>query len=523
VTSDSRRHDVVVVGAGNAAFAAAFAAREAGASVLVLEKAPFELRGGNTRFTGGLYRIALDGLEAVHELIPSLTKADDETFVMDPYDADAFYADVVRLSDGWCDPTLIRTTVDRSFETACWLRDHGVKFRLYPTSQHRDGKRVWPDHAMLSTVDGGEGLSNGLFETADELGVEVEYEAAVRDLVLDEDGRVVGVVYSQNGNVVTAYGGAVVLGCGGFEANPEMRVRYLGQGWDQALVRGTKYNTGEVLARVLELGAQPVGNWSSAHAVPLDAFAPDTGDLVLRALPSRTSYMFGIMVNVHAQRFVDEGSDFKLYTYAKTGLEVLKQPGAIAYQIFDAQVMDEVVEATPGYAVPVTTALSESRTGRAAAYASKAEKNPVVADSIEELAHKLNLDVQALKRTVDEYNAAVQDGTFDPTILDGKGTTRLTPPKSNWALRLERPPFTAYVIACGITFTYGGIKVDDEARVVDLTGRAIPGLFASGEITGGFFFGNYPAGAGLMRGAVFGRIAGESAAKTALAAAGVGV
>ena len=510
------KHDVVVVGAGNAAFSAAFAAREAGATVLVLEKAPFELRGGNTRFTGGLYRIALEDVEAVHELIPSLTEADDETFVMEPYDADAYYGDVVRLSDGWCDPRLIRTTVDRSFETACWLRDYGVQFRLYPTSQHRDGKRVWPDHAMISTVDGGEGLSNTLFDAAAAAGVEVEYDAAVRDFVLDDDGRVVGVVYSHDGTLKKAGAGAVVLGCGGFEANPEMRVRYLGQGWDQVLVRGTQYNTGEVLARVLELGAQPVGNWSSAHAVPLDAYAPDTGDLVLRALPSRTSYMFGIMVNVHAHRFVDEGADFKLYTYAKVGHDVLHQPGAIAYQIFDAQVMDEVVEATPGYAVPVTTELADSRTGRAAAHASSATKNPIVADSIEELAQKLNLDVTALKATVDDYNAAVQDGTFDPTIRDGKGTRGLEPPKTNWALKLEKPPFTAYVIACGITFTYGGIKIADDARVIGLTGQPIPGLFASGEITGGFFYSNYPAGAGLMRGAVFGRIAGEAAARLAV-------
>jgi tricarballylate dehydrogenase len=518
----STKHDVVVVGAGNAAFSAAITAREAGASVLVLEKAPFELRGGNTRFTGGLYRIALDGLDAVHELIPSLTEADDGTFVMEPYDADAYYDDVVRLSDGWCDPTLIRMTVDLSFETACWLRDHGVQFRLYPTSQHRDGKRVWPDHAMLSTVDGGEGLSNTLFDAAASAGVEIEYDAAVQDFVLDEDGGVAGVVYRQGGSVKTAHAGAVVLGCGGFEANPEMRVRYLGPGWDQALVRGTQYNTGEVLARVLELGAQPVGNWSSAHAVPLDAYAPDTGDLALRALPSRTSYMFGIMVNIHAQRFVDEGSDFKLYTYAKNGIEVLRQPGAIAYQIFDAQMTELVIEATPGYIVPVTTDLSESRTGRAAAHASKATKNPIVADSIEELAQKLNLDVAALTQTVDEYNAAVQEGDFDPTILDGKGTRGLDLPKSNWALRLEKPPYTAYVIACGITFTYGGIKIDEDARVIGLTNEPIPGLFATGEITGGFFYANYPAGAGLMRGAVFGRIAGEAAARVAAGASAVG-
>ncbi len=515
----SSTHDVVVVGAGNAAFTAALTAREAGASVLVLEKAPFELRGGNTRFTGGLYRIALDDVDAVHDLIPSLTAADDETFVMERYDSDDYYADVVRLSDGWCDPTLIRMTVDQSFETACWLRDHGVQFRLYPTSQYRDGKRVWPDHAMLSTIEGGEGLSNTFFGTAEAAGIEIEYDAAVNGFVLDEDGGVRGVTYTQRGEAKVADASAVVLGCGGFEANPEMRVRYLGQGWDQALVRGTRYNTGEVLAKVLELGAQPVGNWSSAHAVPLDAFAPDTGDLDLRALSSRTSYMFGITVNIHGKRFLDEGSDFKLYTYAKTGIEILKQPGALAYQIFDSAIMDAAVEASPGYAVPVEIPISESTTGRAAAHASGAERNPIVAGTIEELARKLNLDPAGLVATVDEFNAAVQDGTFDPSIRDGKCTDGLQPPKSNWATKLENPPYTAFVVACGITFTYGGIKIDETARVIDLTGNPIPGLYATGEITGGFFYSNYPAGAGLMRGAVFGRIAGEAAACAVDAAA----
>ena len=517
--ASSSTHDVVVVGAGNAAFSAALTARKAGASVLVLEKAPVELRGGNTRFTGGLYRIALDDVAAVHELIPSLTKEDDETFVMERYDADDYYDDVLRLSDGWCDPVLVRMTVDQSFETACWLRDHGVRFRLYPTSQYRDGKRVWPDHAMLSTVDGGEGLSNTFFAAAEAAGIDVEYDAAVNGFVQDDDGRVCGVTYNQRGEMKVANAGAVVLGCGGFEANPEMRVRYLGQGWDQALVRGTKYNTGEVLAKVLEIGAQPVGNWSSAHAVPLDAYGPDTGDLGLRALTSRISHMFGITVNSHGKRFLDEGSDFKLYTYAKMGLEILKQPGAMAYQIFDSAIMDAVVEATPGYAVPVDIPLSESTTGRAAAHITGQKRNPIVADTIEELATKLRIAPDVLRRTVDEYNAAVQDGTFDPSIRDGKRAVGIEPPRSNWATKLENPPYTAFVVVCGITFTYGGIKIDESARVIDLTGNAIPGLYATGEITGNFFYSNYPAGAGLMRGAVFGRIAGAEAANAVGAAA----
>jgi tricarballylate dehydrogenase len=223
--------------------------------------------------------------------------------------------------------------------------------------------------------------------------------------------------------------------------------------------------------------------------------------------------MFGITVNSNGKRFLDEGSDFKLYTYAKMGLEILKQPGAMAYQIFDSAIMDAVVEATPGYAVPVEIPLSESTTGRAAAHITGQEKNPIVADTIEELAGKLRIAPEVLRRTVDEYNAAVQDGTFDPSIRDGKGTVGLEPPRTNWATRLENPPYTAFVVVCGITFTYGGIKIDESARVIDLTGNPIPGLYATGEITGNFFYSNYPAGAGLMRGAVFGRIAGAEAAR----------
>jgi tricarballylate dehydrogenase len=506
--------DVVVVGAGNAALCAAIAARDAGAEVVVLEKAPPELRGGNTRFTGGLFRMALRDLADVRRILPDLSDEEAATVHMEPYDADAYARDVMRLSAGWSDPVLVRALVEESFETICWLRDLGVEFRLYPKWIERDGKRHWPDGAMISTVDGGQGLSAALFDAARSRGVEVRYGAAAHALHHDADGRVAGVRYTSDGQEHLVEAGAVVLGSGGFEANPEMRARYLGAPWDLARVRGTRFNTGEMLTGALAAGAQSAGHWSAAHAVPIDAFAPDVGDLAIGALGSRTSYMFGIMVNREGQRFVDEGSGFKLFTYAQTGKVILAQPGGIAYQLFDQQVLDLVYSLTPGYTRPVHVAAERSGSGRAARLGAPLTGNPVTADTLEELADLLGLPRAALVETVSSYNAAVGSAPFDPTVLDGRSATGITPPKSNWALRLDRPPYVAYAVTCGITFTYGGLKVDGTARVLDRSDEPVPGLYATGEIAGGFFFHNYPAGAGLMRGAVFGRIAGELAART---------
>jgi len=506
--------DVVVVGAGNAALSAAVAARDAGAEVLVLEKAPADLRGGNTRFTGGLFRIALRDVADVRRIVPALSDEEAATIHMEPYDADAFAHDIMRLSSGWSDPVLVRALVDASFETICWLRDLGVEFRLYPKWIERDGKRHWPDHAMISTVDGGQGLSASLFEAARARGVEVLYGAGAHGLHYDADGRVAGVRYTRNGQDLVAEAPAVVLGSGGFEANPEMRARYLGAPWDLARVRGTRFNTGEMLTGALSAGAQSAGHWSAAHAVPIDAFAPDVGDLAIGALGSRTSYMFGIMVNRNGLRFVDEGSSFKLFTYAQTGKEILAQPGGIAYQIFDQQVLDLVYSLTPGYTRPIDVGADRSGSGRAASLSAPLKGNPVTADTIGDLADRLGINRTALAETVAAYNASVGTAPFDPTVLDGRSTKGVTPPKSNWALALERPPYVAYAVTCGITFTYGGLKVDETARVLDRSGQPVPSLYATGEIAGGFFYHNYPAGAGLMRGAVFGRIAGELAARS---------
>jgi len=285
------------------------------------------------------------------------------------------------------------------------------------------------------------------------------------------------------------YGRAAVLAAGGFEANPEMRARYLGPGWDLVKVRGSRYNTGEVLNFALAFGAQPVGHWSGCHAVLVDAEAP----AVECAYEHRYSYPYGIMVDINGKRFVDEGEDFFSYTYAKYGREVLRLPWRTAYQIFDSK----------------TRPLLRSEYNRGF---------HVSADSIEALAKKLpGLDWANVVKTVNEFNAAVNDAPFDPSKHDGKCTRGISPAKSNWAQRLDTPPFYAFPVTCGITFTFGGVGITEKCEVKDTSGNVIRGLFAAGEITGGSFFNNYPGGSGLMKGAVFGRLAGTHAAEFAKA------
>jgi tricarballylate dehydrogenase len=280
---------------------------------------------------------------------------------------------------------------------------------------------------------------------------------------------------------------AVVLGCGGFEANPEWRARYLGRPWDHAKVRGTRYNTGDGLRMALEIGALPHGQWTGCHSTPIDAEAPPHGDRTLTDKTNRLSYPYGVLVNARGRRFVDEGEDFQFYTYARLGGIILNQPGGVAFQVFDAK-------ATP---------LLEARYGTG---------SPVAADSLKALVDRLPVDRAAALETLEAYNRAVEPGAFDPTVKDGLGTRGLDPAKSNWARRLDTPPFVAYPVTGGITFTFGGVRIDARARVVSTSWRPIPGLYACGEMVGGLFHGNYPGGTGLMSGAVFGRLAGAAAA-----------
>jgi len=293
---------------------------------------------------------------------------------------------------------------------------------------------------------------------------------------------------------------AVVLACGGFEANAEWRSRYLGKGWDLAKVRGTRFNTGDGLEMALNIGAQPYGHWSGCHAVGWERYATDFGDLELTPHFQRHSYTFSIMVNGNGKRFLDEGADIRNFTYAKYGHIVLEQPGQFAWQIYDAQVSHLL--------------LDEYRTKSV---------TKVIANTLEELVQKLDdVNPEQCLKTIHEFNAAVNAKVpFDPNIKDGRGTIGLEMPKSNWALAIDKPPFQAYAITCGVTFTFGGLKITKEGQVVDTNHAPIPGLYAAGEMVGGIFYFNYPGASGLTSGAVFGRLAGKSAgqrAKSAVAA-----
>lgn len=493
-----RPYDVVVVGAGNAALSAALSAREHGARVLVLERAPEEARGGNSYFTGGLVRFAYRGLEDIRELIPDLSEEEARSVDVGSYTEEQFFETMGRVTEYMADPELTSVLVSESLSTMKWLRSQGVRFTLATGRQAfkaGDKFRFWGG-APVEVVGGGVGLVEQLFDAIHRKGIEVWYRARATRLLTDDQGAVIGVRVRRDGTYVDVYAGAVVLACGGFEANPEMRARYLGPEWDLAKVRGTEFNTGDGIRMALEIGAQPYGHWSGCHAVAWDLNAPPTGDRKVGELFQKHSYPFGIVVNRDGKRFIDEGADFRNYTYAKYGREILKQPERRAVQIFDAKVMHLLREE---YRIPQVT--------------------KATANTLEELAEALDINPQGLVETVRQFNAAVrQDIPFDPTVKDGKCTVGIDPPKSNWALPIDTPPFTGYAVTCGITFTFGGLRINTDAQVLDVDGEPIPGLYAAGELVGGLFYHNYPGGAGLTAGAVFGRIAGRSAAQAAKAA-----
>jgi tricarballylate dehydrogenase len=487
--------DVVIVGGGNAALSAAHAARERVERVLVLEKAPREWAGGNSYFTAGAFRMTFDGLKDLEPLLESVTEEQLAKTELPPYTAEDFMADMERVTGGRCDRELTRVLVDDAAETIRWLHEKGIRFRLMYDRQSFEvnGKRRFWGGLVLGTVDGGKGLIEQHTRAAQRSGIEIRYESPVVDLSRDDSGVVRGVICETPEGREEIGAGAVILAAGGFESDAEMRAEHLGEQWRAAKVRGTPYNTGDALRMALRAGAQAYGQWSGCHAVAWDAGAPPFGNLELTNLLTKQSYPLSIVVNREGRRFIDEGADYRNYTYAKYGAEILRQPDAIAYQLFDAKTR-------PLLRQDEYTAPGVSRHE---------------ADSIKELARKIDVDPEALERTVEEYNAAVQPGEFNPAVKDGKRTEGIDPPKSNWALPLDTPPYLAFAVTCGITFTFGGIRIDQNGRVLDESGEPIPGLLAAGELVGGLFYDNYPGGSGLMAGSVFGRRAGWAAAEHA--------
>jgi tricarballylate dehydrogenase len=483
---------VVVVGGGNAGLCAALAAREAGASVMLLEKAPLAERGGNSFFTAGGFRFAHKGLEDLRrDILTDLSDEEAAAVEVAPYSEAMFRDDLMRLTEYLGDPDLLDTLVTRSRDTVAWMGRQGIRWILmYGRQSYQLGRvhRFWGG-LNVEAVGGGAGLVETMFDRAGAVGIEVRYGTKATGLRLDQKGAIRSVVVRGPAGFAEIEASAVILAAGGFEANPEWRTRYLGPGWELAHVRGTRHNTGDGIRIALEIGAQPFGNWSGCHAVAWDASSPPFGDRRVGDMFQKHSYPIGLVVNVNGERFVDEGADFRNYTYAKYGREILRQPGRIAYQVFDQKTVPLLREE---YRIREIT---------------KAE-----AQSVSELARKLEINVEGLVGTVESFNAAVQPGEFNPAILDGKRTRGITPPKSNWALPLDTPPYVGFAVTCGITFTFGGLRITRNAEVLDTEDQVIPGLYAAGELVGGLFYQNYPGGSGLMAGSVFGKLAGQHAA-----------
>jgi tricarballylate dehydrogenase len=494
-----QNYDVIVVGFGNAAQTAAFAAYEAGARVLALEKAPEAKRGGNTWFSGSAhFRHVHNGIPDEKTLVPGVPESEWEKIDISPYTKDDFYGDLMRVTRGRAVPELAELMVNESYPTVKWMRESGIQWEIrYQAAVTGNGRFQWHHgNVFIQSKEGGAGLVKMWHRILQDKGIEIRFDTAAVRLLTDEKVRVYGLVAQNSEGLTEIRSKAVVLACGGFQANPAMRAEFLGGGWDLGKVRGSKYDTGDGIRMALDIGAQPFGHWAGNHASPIDADAGEyeaafLDPVNLRNRTHRYAWTLGILVNIEGRRFLDEGEDFDAYTYAKTGTEILKQPGSVAYQIFDAKT--SIKEALNRYPYASAT--------------------PVEANSIRELAGKLEINPDVLAQTVEQYNEAVMDEVpFNAVIRDGKGTKGIYPQKTNWAQKLDTPPYVAYASAGGLTFTYGGLKINKRCQVIDRFDRPIPGLYGAGELVGGFFYYNYMSGTGLTRGAVTGRIAGGNAA-----------
>ena len=459
----NRKFDVLVIGGGNAALCAAISARRQGASVLVLEGAPKFYRGGNTRHTRNM-RCAHD------EATEILTG---------PYTEQEFWEDLLRITGGETDEELARFMIAESKDILNWIVEQGVRW------QPSLGGTLSLGRTNSFFLGGGRAMLNALYRTAEELGVGILYDAEVIDLEID-NGMFLSATLKRGDGRVSVRAVALVAAAGGFEANIEWLKQYWGEAADNFLIRGTPYNRGSILKMLLDKGVKEVGDPTQCHAVAIDARAPRFDGGIITRLDC---VVFGIVVNRNAERFYDEGEDIWPKRYAIWGRLVAGQPGQIAYIIFDSMVLTSFMPSL----FP-----------------------PIKADTIAELASKLELDPAALEKTVAGFNAAVKPGAFDHTILDDCRTEGLTPPKSHWARRLETPPYYAYPVRPGITFTYLGTRVNKQARMLMKDGRPSANMFAAGEIMAGNVLGRgYAAGIGMTIGSVFGRVAGREAAKNA--------
>jgi tricarballylate dehydrogenase len=486
--------DVIVIGGGSAALEAAISASQAGArSVIMLEKAPQAESGGNAQFSHTGFRFVHTGAGELRAFLPDVDEAMFRRMQIPEYGREHFLGDLDRVTQGRIDPVLAECLVDQSNRAVHWMREIGVRWEPEKMTEV-DGKLYLPGGHHIHPIGGGPGMLTQLRALAQKHGVETRFRARV-NAIHGNDRRVEAVKVSTPEEEYDLSARAIIVCSGGFQANAEMRARYLGPNADLMKVRGSRHNTGEVLHALLALGAKAAGHWQGAHMSPIDGKAPDVETPVRSDgrgnTMNRYDYQFGITVNALGQRFFDEGEAKHAYTYAKTGRAVLQQPGGVAWQIYDQTGIDLFRH---GRDYPATM---------------------VEAPSIAELARKIGVEPEPLLRTVEEFNKACRtDVAFMPGELDGKGTVGLTPHKSNWAEPLVRGPFRAYPITAGVTFTFGGVKVDTQARVINTTDEPIRGLYASGDVIG-LFFHNYPSCTGQTRNAVFSYLAGRNAATMA--------
>jgi len=457
--------DVLVVGGGNAALCAALMAREAGASVLLLEASPREWRGGNSQH--------VRNLRCMHDA--------PQDVLVDAYPEEEFWQDLLKVTGGQTDEHLARIAIRASSSCRDWMRGHGVHFQP-PLS---GALHVARTNAFF--MGGGKALVNAYYRSAEKLGVQIRYDTPIVSVELDGDRFVAALTAS--GERIEARSG--VLAAGGFESNRQWMIDAWGTNErgerpaENFLIRGTRFNEGVVLKAMMAAGADIIGDPTQAHCVAIDARAPlYDGGICTRI----DCVSLGVVVNREARRFYDEGEDFWPKRYAIWGRLVAQQPGQIAYSIIDRKAigrfMPPVFEGT-------------------------------MAGGLDELARKLGLPPETFVETVTAFNVACRVGAFDHTALDDCHTEGLTPAKTHWALPIDAPPFYAYPVRPGVTFTYLGLRVNDQSAV-HFGGRPSPNLFAAGELMAGNVLGKgYTAGVGMSIGTAFGRIAGTQAAKAA--------
>lgn len=454
-------YDIVVVGHGMAGLSAGLRAAELGRDVVVLEKTAKDECGGQTGYSESF---------RVPSAETDLTEWGYEFDVPD-YTVEEFYDDIMKRTNGRANSDLARTLVENAGPIIEWLTEHGVDWETEPLAVGYTAGRTWFDNDEL------------VAHLADEIessGGDRQYETSARRL-LKEDGHVIGLETAQGEGYARFNCKAVILACGGYESSPEKRARYYGSGYDDMKVRGSGYNTGEAIEMALDAGANAAGQWSGAHMALIDANSSDVGGGANRV----DGYQYGIIIDVEGERFLNEGESARAHTYAKFGRKIFERSRHLAYVVLDSKT-HHLVRAT-------------------------GPSDPYTAETANSLVEHLDVDGERALTTIRTFNNACDPGEFDPHILDGNNTEDVRPPKSNWALPIDDPPFYAYPVTGGITFSFGGVEANSDAEVLDDRGHVVSGLYAAGNATGKLFYHNYPGGTGLMNAAVYGKIAAERA------------